>query len=196
MKIDPSKRNWKRPAYLGFPSAIDQMSTVAAPLLAGFSISFIGVITQAPKYYLAPGLALTFLTMAVISLVSCVQLGFYARQYIYSREEIEGWMPPDPTPEGTVADASQIPSKTSIMINQGLDFEKWLTLAKRASVFFNIGIIAIGLSIGTSLLPPESYEGDPLSTHELRFRWVAASLAFLAALGETLWWIIGKYRTK
>lgn len=49
--IDPAQPpepppDWWRPVYLGRPAASEAMATVAAPLLAAFSVTVIGVIAQ------------------------------------------------------------------------------------------------------------------------------------------------------
>ena len=174
---------WRRPAPLGLGAASESMSTVAAPLLAGFSIATAGVISQSPSSYLLPGLTLIALTSSVIALVACVQFGFHARQYLYSREELQAWLP--------VKSESQSPPEigTDLSRNQDAHFELWRRWSNRSATAFNIGILSIGLALTLTFVPPPSYAGVPLGAGEAAARWAAALLALIGTLAEAGWWM-------
>ncbi len=61
--------------------AADAMTGVAAPLLAGFTISLIGFVVASPERARWPGLSLLLLTLSALTLLLCVQAGFWARRY-------------------------------------------------------------------------------------------------------------------
>jgi hypothetical protein len=69
------------PYRRSFADAFDATATVAAPLLAGFSLTLIGVVAQAPTAFRWPDTALLLLTVTVLLLVMSVQSGFWARRY-------------------------------------------------------------------------------------------------------------------
>lgn len=46
-------------------------------MLAGFTVTLIGVVAQADDRFLAPGLSLLLLTFAASALITCVQAGFW-----------------------------------------------------------------------------------------------------------------------
>jgi hypothetical protein len=53
------------------------MATVAAPMLAGFTVTLIGVVAQADDRFRYPELSLLLLTLAAAALITCVQAGFW-----------------------------------------------------------------------------------------------------------------------
>lgn len=63
--------------YLRVPNGILSMATVAAPMLGGFTITLAGVAAQADDKFAAPGISLLLLTLAAISLITCIQAGFW-----------------------------------------------------------------------------------------------------------------------
>src|SRR6476646_11116124 len=87
------QRVWKMPYPYGASAAIESMSGIAAALLAGFSVTLLGVVAQAPTSFRWPGAALIGLLVTAILLIACVQVGFRARKYIYSRADFEQWCP-------------------------------------------------------------------------------------------------------
>lgn len=80
---------WPKP--LGLIRATETALFIAAPLLSAGALSLIGVVcADAEKIRLA-GPTLLLLVMAVIALMLSIQLGYHARQWIYSYEEIQNW---------------------------------------------------------------------------------------------------------
>ena len=66
------------PEHYGDPAALDALSSVAAPLLAGGTLALLGVVVQQPSSLRWPGLALLLLVVAAVMLVTAVQCGFWA----------------------------------------------------------------------------------------------------------------------
>jgi hypothetical protein len=65
----------------GYADAIITMSSVAAPLLAGFSITCMTLVVQGYERLRYPGLTLTLLSVASVLLLMTVQYGFWARRW-------------------------------------------------------------------------------------------------------------------
>lgn len=73
--------------------SFDAMAGVAAPLLAGFSIAFIGLVIGSAAAFRWPGWTLLALTVSALLLITAVQGGFWARHYRpdVSGEDSAGW---------------------------------------------------------------------------------------------------------
>jgi Trypsin-co-occurring domain 2 len=84
---------WSAPTPLGRGNAIEGMAGIAAPLLAGFSITLIGVIASDPSHFRWPGAALALLVITSSLLIGTVQCGFRARRYLYSAADWRDWQP-------------------------------------------------------------------------------------------------------
>jgi hypothetical protein len=69
------------------------MAGVAAPLLAGFSIAFIGLVIGSAAMFRWAGWTLLSLTVSALLLITAVQGGFWARYYRpdISIEDRSGW---------------------------------------------------------------------------------------------------------
>src|SRR4051794_3488923 len=80
----------------GSVGAIESMSSVASPLLAGGAIALAGVVIQQADALLFPGITLTGLTIAAVTLILAVQFGFWARQFAVTPNEIAQWYPTMP----------------------------------------------------------------------------------------------------
>jgi hypothetical protein len=88
---DPGFPPWRRPAPLGNGPAVDAIGNVAAPLLAGFSVSTIGIVLTAESAIRWPGAVFITLTLAAASFIMCVQCNFHARVYFYSPADAADW---------------------------------------------------------------------------------------------------------
>ena len=182
----PLPPSWQFPVPFGRGTATDTMTGVAAPLLAGFSLTLLGVVAQAPGSFLLPGPALFTLTATTILMVGCVQLGFRARSYLYSAADITAWWP-EPRPS-IVTEALQR--------QQTGHFAMWLLWSNRARVAYNAAIIMLALGVALVLAPPGSYDSGriPVSVPESSIRWAACALAAAAGVGELGWAIRDRVR--
>jgi hypothetical protein len=108
--------------------SFDAMSGVAAPLLAGFSIAFIGLVIGSAAAFRWPGWTLLPLTMSALLLVTCVQGGFWIRHY---RPDVSV----DEQHEWTLA----LPA-----------FKRWLHLTRWT---YNAGIALLLLGLALALYP-------------------------------------------
>jgi hypothetical protein len=124
---DEELPRWARPTPFGRAAAADTMSGVASPLLAGFSITLVGVVAQAPDAFRYPGVTLVLLTVTAVLMVACVQLGFRARSVIYSQADIESWWP--------ASDRTDPITERDLRSLQRSDFEKWVNYRNVARRF-------------------------------------------------------------
>jgi hypothetical protein len=82
-----------KPAPLFYGSALESVSTVAAPLLAGFSLAAAVALGADAEKFRWSGGAMLSLTIAAVLLVSAVQCGFTARRHFYSAADVKDWRP-------------------------------------------------------------------------------------------------------
>ena len=163
---------WRKPAPLGYGPALDSMSNVAAPLLAGFSITAIAAVAADSDKFRWPGAALVALTLATMLLVTSLQFGFHARGYLYSGEDLRAWW----------TDEELERRSDELQQTQHDHFGRWQQWGARARLAYNSGIIVLALGIALLLAPP------PSAVHaEAALRWIAAALAGIGALGEFGW---------
>lgn len=64
------------------------MSGVAAPLLAGFSVTLMTVVAADTAKFRLPGPAILLLVSAAMLFILAVQSGFWARQYLASSADV------------------------------------------------------------------------------------------------------------
>lgn len=179
--VQPAEPPWEYPAPLGNGEATNAMTSVAAPLLGGFSLTLIGVVAQAPESFRWPGLALAILTLTVALFVACIQLGFHARANMYSKAEIEAW------------GWSKFTRESTIQFTQRAHFNRGLVTQKRARYAYNLAIIFLAVAVAVAIVPPGHYGAadHPVALNNIEFalRWVAAGIAASAAVAELVWWI-------
>jgi hypothetical protein len=69
---------------------INSVGTVTLPLLAGFSITSVVVVSDDPKYFWWPGLTILVLTIAALALIVAVQCAYHAHLYLSKRDPERG----------------------------------------------------------------------------------------------------------
>ena len=185
--------SWWRPRLLGEPEAAAARSNMATPLLAGFSITFLGVVAQANDEFRWPGVCILLLALAAVCFITSVQCGFWARQYLVTPGEIAAWYPGKDLTD---------PALQSIRRQQprwGLAYRIWEGRAKWA---YGIGIMVLMLGVAVALVP-ESTGSVPESTgpdrtgwlHSEIWRWAAASVCFGMVVLEALWTGVGYWKS-
>ena len=166
MANDPQ---WAKPAPLGYPASADAVHFVAAPLLAGGALALIGVIMADRDKFRLPEAAVLVLTLAVIALVTSVQLGFQARRWLYSGADVAAWWGPQDLPE----------REAKLRGDQQGDFARWQRRINHAVIAFNSGITLLAAGVALCLAPPVH-----ASTSGSVALWIASVLTGLAALAE------------
>jgi hypothetical protein len=167
---------WRPSSNLGFPQAIELTASIAAPLLAGFSITLLGVVAQASDRFLLPGPSLLLLAAAAVMFAICVQCGFWARQYLATPSETKDWYD-----EETLNFQLE-----SIKARQRKSAPVYLAWVNRTQRTYQVGLLCLLAGIAT-VLPPQ-LEGD--GSEHAPWRWIAAALVVCAFLFE-LFWIFG-----
>jgi hypothetical protein len=117
------------------------MSSVVAPLFAGFAltIGFIVLQTDVARW---SDVALSAFVAAAACLGACVQFGFRAKQYAVTPGDIEGWWPnPDDIRIAQIRDEQRL---------HRLRFKTW---ADRARWAYNAGLLLLLLGVFLALVP-------------------------------------------
>jgi hypothetical protein len=166
--------SWKKPAPLGYGAALDAMANIAAPLLAGFSITAIAAVAADSDKFRWPGAALLTLTLAVLLLVASLQFGFHARRYLYSGADVAAWWSPE--------DLAEPGRSERLERDQHNDFDRWARESSKARGTYNAGIAVLAVGLALVLAPPHS-----AGSAQAILRWIAAAVAFAGAFGELAW---------
>ena len=121
------------PYRKGAAEATDSATGIAAPLLAGFTMTLIGLAVQNPERLLWPGWTLLVLTVAVLMFITCVQAGFWARR---SRPDLDA-LYAKPVPE---VDAS---------------YRLWTRVARET---YDVAIVLLLCGLGAVVAPTNRHD--------------------------------------
>jgi hypothetical protein len=166
------------PAPLGLSNAYQAVGEVAAPLLAGFSVTLIGVVAQGPESLRWPAAVLIALTVAAALLLACVQFAFYSRRSYWTRADLLQWFAEEPAE----------PLLTAFKEMHVRHIADWTMWRERARFTYNAGLVVLSVAVALVLVPPHRYGPHPLSTVESGLRWAAAALAAGVGVAEAVWW--------
>jgi predicted benzoate:H+ symporter BenE len=163
---------WRVPRPYGASASLQAVGTVAAPLLAGFSLTLIGLVLTSPERIRWPDAALALLTAAVLSLITAVQAGSWARRWDVTPVEMMSWWPtltelPDYVQDRIVGEQH----------SHTVRHRRW---AAATRVAYDGGILCLLGAVAVLLVPPARWE-------LLSLRGLAVSLAVLGLLGEAMW---------
>ncbi|MFC8514072.1 hypothetical protein [Streptomyces sp. NPDC057257] len=160
------------PKPLGLVRANETALFIASPLLSAGAISLIGVVCADSSEFLWAGPALLLLVFAVILLLLSIQLGYHARQWIYSYEDLQNW-------------TAQSDPPLQALERQAEDYKKGRKKLLRAGMVYNAGTVFLAFGIASALVPDGT---DALGV----WRLVATGFVATAAVGETVW-TVGTY---
>jgi MFS family permease len=118
------------------------MGSIAAPLLAGFSVTFAGLVLSSPTSFRWVNLTLALLLAAAFSLIATLQFTFRARQWAVLPSEIEQWWPD----AKERADQLQTEQRT-----HRTNHRMWANLARHA---YNLGILLFLGGLSSATFPP------------------------------------------
>lgn len=163
---------WRKPAPLGYGSATDSVGSVAAPLLAGFSLASVIVVSDDATNFRWPGAVILALAIAAVMFIGSVQCAFNARQYLWSGAEVSDWWPE--MKEGTELE-------TLLRGEQSAAFHRWQAWTRWTRMTYNLGILALLAGLGLGLAPRQG------SGVQESLRWAAVGMAFAACAGEAFW---------
>jgi hypothetical protein len=170
---------WRKPAPLGYGSAMDSLGSVAAPLLAGFSLASVIIVSDDSVNFRWPGATALALATAAVALIGSVQCTYYARQYFWSGAEVSDWWPEMKADTGLEALLRQ---------EQAEAFSRWGGWIRWARTTYDFGILALLAGLGLGLAPQH---GSGLQNS---LRWAAVIVAFVACVGEAVWIVIASWR--
>jgi len=165
---------WVPPSPWGNPAMVSAMGSVAAPLLAGFAVTFVTLTVQDPDKFRYPSLVLFAGTLAALALLTAVQCSFAAQRYTVTPAEL--------TDFGLAGQA-------------GIKREQWAyeyvrrAWSDRAIKAYNFGLIAFMVAIAL-LLAPKTGTAKGLVMPVVR--WAAVVLACGGLTGEIGWWSLNK----
>jgi hypothetical protein len=161
----PVRRQWAKPTPLGAAAAVESLSGVAAPLLAGFGLAAITVVAQAPERLRWPGLSMIALAGAVVLLMFSVQAGYLARTFLYSPGDLDDWWP----------DHRDDDHRQWLHETHEADFDRWRVWSTRSRRGYNIGSLTLTLALATIVAPPAGAQ-------EATLRWVGAAVPLIATV--------------
>ena len=170
---------WRKRAPLGYGNAIDSVGTVASPLLAGFSLASVIVVSDDAANFRWPGGAIFALTIAAVALIGAVQCAFNARQYLWSGADVLAWWP----------DMKEGSEREKLLRDeQAVAFHRWAAWSKWTRRAYNCGILALlaGLALASPPAHGASVQAD--------LRWAAAGVAIVACAGEAFWIITASWQ--
>ncbi len=139
-----SSRVWARMEPLGYPQAMSNFSTVAAPLLAGFSLSAMVVMTGRPTRGARGDLAITLFGAAACLLIYALQAGVSAQQLVLGPADRAKLIPEAQTSESWM---------TRVRGDQWRDTQLALALFRRVRLAYNGGLMAISLALVATIQP-------------------------------------------
>ncbi len=168
---------WNTPAPYGAPAAVEAMASVAAPLLAGFSLALIGLVLPSQKLLRWPELALFLLVLSALLLLAAVQHGFWARQYIATPSDLSQWWP----------DLDESEERLLMVRREQWSYQTIYTVyAGRARAAYRLGILALLAAVAVVVVPDRPLGEVPAG------RLAVVGLAVFGFLLEALWIIAAK----
>lgn len=161
------KPKWSVPSPFGHAAAIDSMASVASPLLAGFAVTFAGLVLSSSGAVRWPSPTLGLLMAAALSLIATLQFGFQARRWAVTPSDIVQCYPD--------ADDARIVELETDQREHHAEHQKW---AERARWGYNLGIVLFLAGLVMALVPPG---------HVGNGRLAVISLVLFGALAECGW---------
>jgi hypothetical protein len=163
---------WVIPDLYGEAEALNSMGTIAAPLLAGFSLAaMVQTLTIKASEARWPDVALLLFMLAAALFVTAVQAMFWGRGYQTTPQEIRDWWP----------DAKEHERLKQLRREQkrhAAGFRMW---SNRARVTYSAALLCLLAALTILAVPPESYGQAPF------WRWLAVAVGSAAFIFETVW---------
>jgi hypothetical protein len=154
---------------------VSAMGSVAAPLLAGFAVTFVTLTVQDPDKFRWPALVVLAGTVAALALLTSLQCSFAAQRYTV-------------TP-GYLTDFGLDRDPDIKRRQWAYDYVRsaWSDRAIRA---YNLGLIAFMVAVALLLAPKT---GTPTGLVMPAARWAAVVVAGGGLVGEIGWWSLSKH---
>jgi hypothetical protein len=178
-RVDQKLPRWPVPGYYGTADAVQQMGTVAAPLLAGFAITVATLVVTSADSLRWPGACLLAAVAAAAVLLISVQLTFWARQALLTPDNAREWWDDLDTPDGREARIREMEGFNEV--------RRWYEAG--AGLTYDAGIVLLLLALAFLLLPTAD-------ARQAGLRWAGVGLAGLAVLVELLWTVLKRLDTR
>jgi len=163
---------WETPDLYGEAEALNSMGTIAAPLLAGFSLAaMVQTLTINATQARWPDIALLLFMLAAVLFVATVQAMFWARGYQANPQEMKDWWPDAKDPE-------RLKQLRREQKRHAAGFRMW---SNRARVTYSAALLSLLAALTILAVPPESYGQSPL------WRWLAVTVGAAAFIIEIVW---------
>jgi cell division protein FtsL len=168
---DPREPRWDVPYPYGWEAAIESAGAVAAPLLAGFSITLITLVLSIESLHWA-NVALFLLVAATLCLLGAVQATFWMRRFVVTPSELSDWW----------GDELKNPDRLlAVEQEQRTLAQQQRVWAGRARWLYDGGILFLLLALPAMLVPKGGIN------HAGAMRLAAIALALLGFAAELLW---------
>ena len=163
---------WETPDLYGEAEALNSMGTIAAPLLAGFSLAaMVQTLTITTSEARWPDAALLLFMLAAVLFVTTVQAMFWARGYQTNPKEMKDWWP-------DAADSQRLIQLGREQKRHAAGFRMW---SNRARVTYSTALLCLLAALTVVAVPPGSHGQAPT------FRWLAVAVGTAAFIAETIW---------
>lgn len=161
---DDHDERW-RSGHPGIGPALETLTSAGTPLLAGFCVTMIGVIAQAPQAFRMPGLTILLLTIAACAFVVSIHCYYWARVHLIESD-------------GTLVRGLPLPDAQHA-VRERFAYLAW---ARRLHVFFQVGILSLFVGLGSAVVPVDG-----------SYRWAKwAAVAVCAVMvAFVLFWTFG-----
>jgi hypothetical protein len=155
---------------------MDSVGTVASPLLGGFALASVVVISDDSRNFRWPGAAIVALAVAAILFLGALEASFNARRFIWSAADVKAWWPEIAIGSG---------DEDLLRVEQSESFDLWVKWATWARRMYNVGVLALLLGLGSAIPPP------PGRQVQAALRWCATGVVFAAFIAELAWVLFG-----
>jgi hypothetical protein len=168
---------WETPDLYGEAEALNSMGTIAAPLLAGFSLAaMVQTLTIKASQSRSPDVALLLFMLAAVLFVGTVQAMFWARGYQANPQEMKDWWPDAQDPE-------RLKQLRREQKRHAAGFRMW---SNRARATYSAALLCLLAALTILAVPPEPYGQSPF------WRWLAVAVGAGAFIIEIVW-IVGSF---
>ena len=191
MASNPHGPTWRRPSPYGAPDSVQASGTVAAPLLAGFTITLMGLVVDTSNNGIRHrDTALLVLMAAVAFLLAAIQCAYSARRYMVLPDELTSWWPAVNDPENRGRDSLLRQLQDEQFAHRLLQTQ-W---ADRFRFTYHMGIVLMLAGLAVVLIPPSAANPGPGQAAQTvahadisTIRWLAIVLAGGSAVAELIW---------
>jgi len=169
---------WATPKLYGEAEALNNMGSIAAPLLAGFCLAAtVQTLTITTRDARWPNIAVLLFMLASLLFIATLQVMLWARRYHVVPSELTAWWP----------DADQPRRSEELQRIQQLHAAGFRLWANRARIAYRAAQLCLSAGFTILAVPPES------PTQLSIFRWLAVGIGAAGFTSEVIW-IVGSSR--